>query len=296
MPGNLKSILSSIRFQEALIFQTPTLMGLVVFLPATSVAYAVDALIACLGSVFTAAAILAINDWGDINLDSQNTLKRMNTFLKRGLAPNQMLILALSLAAVGLIIFGILSTTHILIACVAIVLGLAYSAPLGTLRGKSIPVFSSLLHFSGTLLAFLLGALTFAPANWGDLLVAAHPAVLITAGHLIHEIEDYEQDRLSGCRTNAVRFGQKPVFIFASFLFALSFLLLYWFSAQGFFPASIRYTPILYLLYALIAIQAYQAGLTRDSVRRLRTRYRILFAVVVLAMLVSSLQKNWGLW
>ena len=289
MRNKLKLLLSSIRYLEALIFQTPTLMGLVVFLPAISFRYAVEALLTCVGSFLIAAAILAINDWADINLDSQNSLKREDTFLERGVTPKQMLALAVSLAACGLAFFAALSEFQVAIALVWFGLGLAYSVPLGALRGKGIPLFSSFLHFSGTLVAFLLGALTFAPADWRMILVASYPALLLTAGHLIQEVQDYEEDRLSGCQTNAVRFGRKAVFILGCLLFGLSFLLLYWLVQEGFFPDAIKYTSILYVLYGAFAMQAYRAGLTRDSVRHLRKQYRILFAVVVLAMLVGNL-------
>ena len=108
-------------------------------------------------------------------------------------------------------------------------------------------------------------------------------------------MEDYEEDRLSRCQTNAVRFGRKTVFILASLLFGFSFLLLYWLAEEGFFPGVIKYTSILYLLYAALAMQAYRAGLTQDSVRQLRNQYRILFAAVVLAMLIGSLLNKWAL-
>ncbi len=295
MPTNLKSIFSSIRYQEAFIFQTPSLMGLAVFLPGISFRYAAPTLLAGLGSFLVMASIFAVNDWADINLDSQNSLKRKDTFLERGIDPNNMLVLAGSLAAGGIFIFAALSGLHVVIALLALVCGLVYSVPLRGVRGKSIPVVSSLLHFGGTLLAFLLGALTFAPADPRSLLVACYPALLITAGHLVHEVEDYEQDRLSRCKTNAVRFGRKAVFIFASILFGFSFLLLYWLIEEGFFPGVIKYSSILYLLYAALAMQAYRAGLARDSVRHLRNQYRILFAVVVLMMLISSLLNKGAL-
>lgn len=293
MPSNLKSLFSSVRYQEAIIFQTPTLMGLVVFLPGISFRHAGVAMLAGLGSFLVMASIFAVNDWADINLDSRNTLKRKDTFLEKGIEPKHMLALAIFLAAGGITLFATLSNLHVVTAFFAILFGLAYSVPVSGVRGKSVPVVSSLLHFGGTLLAFMLGALTFMPFDWRALLVASHPGVLISAGHLVHEVEDYEQDRLARCQTNAVRFGRFPVFIVALLLFGFSFLLLYWLIEEGFFPGVIKYTSILYLLYAALAIQAYRAGLTRDSVRRLRKQYRVLFAVVILAMLIGSLMTKW---
>lgn len=292
MAGNLKSILLSIRYRESLIFQSPTLMGLVMFLPNLSFHHIIEALYAGLGSFLVMASIFAVNDWADIDLDSQNTLKRNDTFLKLGIAPGQMLGLVISLAAGGIILFAALSRLHLLTALGAIAFGLAYSVPVRGLRGKNIPVFSSLLHFGGTLLSFLLGALTFAPADWHGLLVALHPAILITAGHLIHEVEDYEQDQLAHCQTNAVRFGRKPVFILASLLFGVSFLLLYWLAGEGFFPNIIKYAPLLYLAYVVPAIQTYRSGLTRDNVQHLQRQYRFLFAAILLVMLIGSMLNH----
>jgi 4-hydroxybenzoate polyprenyltransferase len=290
--SNLNSAVATIRWREAVIFQTPAVLGLAVFIPALSLGSAWRSAVACIGSFLSAASILAFNDWADINLDSQNSLKRHGTFVERGFRPTQMLSQALALAAAGLFIFALLSGTQVMVAFAAILLGLAYSVPIGTLRGKSIPIFSSFLHFGGTLLSFLLGALTFAPDDWRGLLIAAHPAILLTAGHLVQEVEDFEEDRLSGCRTNPVRFGRTPVFIVGAVLFGLSFWLLYWLTDSGFFPPFVKYTAALYLLYLALAAQAYRAGLTRASTRRLRDRYRVLFAVVLLAMLLGSLLQR----
>jgi 4-hydroxybenzoate polyprenyltransferase len=295
MLSYLKSMLLCIRYQEAFIFQTPTLMGIVVFLPGISAANMAVTLLAGSGSFLVMASIFAMNDWADINLDSQNSIKSKDTFLERGMDPEHVLALAGALAVGGLIIFSVLSWLHVVTALIALLFGLAYSVPIGGVRGKSVPVFSSILHFGGTLLSFLLGALTFTHVDLPSLLIASYPAVLITAGHLVQEVEDYEEDRFSGCQTNAVRFGRKPVFLIASFLFGFSFLLLYWLAEKGFFINIIKYAPILYLLYVSLAMKAYRAGLVRDSVRQLRNHYRILFAVVTLAMMIGSLLKRWTL-
>lgn len=217
-PTALRSAVASIRYREAVIFRAPVVLGLAVFIPVIALPSVGRALIACMGSFLIAASILAFNDWADISLDSQNSLKRPATFVERGVRPVQMLGVALALAAGGIFVFSFLSARHIAASVTAIVLGLAYSVPVGGLRGKSVPLLSSILHFGGAFLSFLLGALTFAPPDPRGLLIATHPAILLTTGHLVQEVEDYEEDRLSNCRTNAVRFGQMPVFIVASLL------------------------------------------------------------------------------
>jgi hypothetical protein len=110
-------------------------MRLALFLPVISFGIAGRVLLACLGSFLVAASILAVNDWADIKLDSQHSLKRKDTFLERGINPNQMLALAVSLAAGGMIFFAAPSGLHVVMALVALVVGLAYFVPVGALRG-----------------------------------------------------------------------------------------------------------------------------------------------------------------
>lgn len=184
---------------------------------------------------------------------------------------------------------------HVVIALIALLLGVGYSVPMWGLRGKTIPVLSSILHFGGTAFSFLLGALTFVNSDWRTLIVASYPAVLITAGYLVQEVEDIEEDRLSGYRTTPVRLGRMPVFIFAAVLFGVSFWLLYWLTEAGFFPPFLKYTVALYPVYLVFAARASRLGLTRLSVSRLRDQYRLLSAFVVLAMLIGSLWKR-GIW
>ncbi|HET6846086.1 MAG TPA: UbiA family prenyltransferase, partial [Anaerolineales bacterium] len=218
----------------------------------------------------------------------QNSLKHKDTFVHRGVTPNQMLSMAAALAAAGLLAFAALSALHVVLGIVAIALGIAYSAQFGDVKGKCIPVVSSLLHVGGTLIAFMLGALTYASADWRSVLIAAYPVLLILAGHLVQEIQDYEEDRLSGCRTNAVQFGRKRVFVLASAIFAVSFVLLYSLAALGLFPPFIRFTPVLYFAYLAIALRAYRLGLTRDAVKSLRDQYRLLFGALVGIILLGS--------
>lgn len=291
----MKNFLSSIRYREAFIFQSPTLMGLVLFLPDILFRNIVMAAGASFGSFLLMASIFAVNDLADIDLDSRNASKQKNTFLEMGFTRRHMLWTAVFLAAGGLLIFAIISWLHLFTAFTALIFGLIYSVPMPKVRGKNIPVLSSTLHFGGTLLSFLLGSLTFSPIRPEGLLIAMYPSVLITAGHLIHEVEDCEEDRIAACQTNAVRFGAKPVFLSASFLFGLSFVLLYLLAKTGYIPEFIEYFSILFLIYIASAAHAYRAGLTRESIRLLKERYRYLFALIFSAILIGSVIKHFSL-
>jgi 4-hydroxybenzoate polyprenyltransferase len=293
MLSKLKSAIWHIRYRDAVIFQAPTVVGLVMFLPEISWASAGRALIVSLGSFLLMAYIFAINDWADIGLD-HGTPEERRTFLDRGLAPREMLALSGALAGAGLLLLVTISWTHVVVALIILAFGLAYSLPVRGVQGKGVPVFSSLLHFATTLVAFLMGSLTFSPVDTRALWVGAYLGVLISAGHLVQEVQDYAGDRLSKVRTNAVQFGQRPIFVLAFALFGVSFVILFGLAQAGLIPPVVRYTVLLYPLYAVWALQVYRAGLERGIVRHLRNRYRILFAVVVFTLLISDLASRAG--
>jgi 4-hydroxybenzoate polyprenyltransferase len=124
------------------------------------------------------------------------------------------------------------------------------------------------------------------------LLVGSYFGVLIVAGHLVQEVQDYADDRLAGMRTNAVQFGQEPVFVLACAVFGLSFLYLIWLSQARLITGLAQFTVLLYPVFAVWAIQASRAGLAKDHVRRLRSGYRMLFALVVVVMLAGALGEK----
>jgi len=168
-----------------------------------------------------------------------------------------------------------------------ILFGLMYSIPLPKIKGKNIPAISTLLHFATALLVFLLGSITYSVINDRALLIGSYLGLIISAGHMVQEVQDYEGDRLSGDWTNAVRFGPRPVFIFSFLLFSLSFVFLFWLTRIGFLPSIIRFTLLLYPVYIFESINAYQAGLSRNIIKNFRKRYRLLFALIM-AIIVAS--------
>jgi 4-hydroxybenzoate polyprenyltransferase len=234
------------------------------------------------------AYVFCFNDWADISMDHQNPQKQESTFLDMGVGKQDMLSLSIFLAGASLIILGLISSAHILAAAVIIVFGLAYSLPIRGVKGKGIPIFSSLLHFSTTLLAFLLGSMSFSPIGVPAILIGSYLGILISAGHLVQEVQDYAGDREASDWTNAVRFGQKPVFILSFIIFGFSFMFLYWLAQAGFIPGLVRYTVLLYPIYAMWAFK-FIAPAWPESVKELRKRYRVLFAIIVFIMMVGVL-------
>jgi 4-hydroxybenzoate polyprenyltransferase len=294
MPHKVISVLSSIRYKDIIIFQSPAIIGLIMFFPEVSVAHGWRAFTLIVGSFLLMAYIFCFNDWADIRLDYRNPQKENSTFVDKGVGKNEMLILSTALAAGSLFILGWISSAHILAAAAIILFGLAYSLPIHGIKGKSIPLFSSFLHFGTTLLAFLLGSMSFAPISMPAILIGSYLGLLICAGHLVQEVQDYAGDRETSDWTNAVRFGPKPVFISSFIIFGLSFIFLYWLAQAELIPGIVKYTMFLYPVYAAWAFKVYRAGLDRESIKDLRKRYRILFALIVFVMLAGILVERGG--
>ncbi|NLH48375.1 MAG: UbiA family prenyltransferase [Myxococcales bacterium] len=106
-----------------------------------------------------------------------------------------------------------------------------YSHP--AVYGKSLPLVGTFLHLIGGVLQFLLGYAAVRPLDRTSLLIGAYFALVFAAGHINHEVKDYEPDCTAGLRTNAVVFGPRRMFSFAFFLFAFAFAYLSVLSLAG---------------------------------------------------------------
>lgn len=292
--GDLSRIVSRIRVRDAIIFHSPTVIGMALQIPGAEGTHLLRAALLATGSFLIMAHIFALNDWGDMSLDYQNQDKRSRSLVELGITSKQILGLALVLAVLGLGAVALVSAALLPIAGMMILLGVAYSFPIAGLKAKGLPIVSSALHFAGTLLTYLLGSAAFAPVDYPAVLVGSYFGILIVAGHLAQEVQDYTEDRRAGIRTNAVQFG-KPIAFWLSFgLFGLSFVVLTWLSATGVVPSIAGFSSILFPLYAYWAVQAMRAGLPSSLVRQLRNRYRILFAAVALMLLLGALAEKLG--
>jgi 4-hydroxybenzoate polyprenyltransferase len=196
------------------------------------------------------------------------------------------------LGAASLVAFSFLSPTLVLIAFLILLLGVAYSFPFLGLKGKGIPLLSSVQHVAGTMLTFMLGYALFSPIDTRALLIGGYFALIITAGHLVQEVQDYQGDLTAGISTNAVRFGQRWMFGVAFGLFTLSFAYLYGLASGGLIPSALRYLAAFYPVFCLLAWRTYRAGFSPENVRRFRSQYRRLFALIVLVMSLGTVLET----
>jgi 4-hydroxybenzoate polyprenyltransferase len=280
--------LGCIRYQEVLVLQGSPLLGAVFAHPALTVESVVTAGLMAAASVLLVAHIWTFNDWAGAAGDANDPNRSGAVFATRGVSRRGVAALSLVLLGASLALLLLLPRPTLLLGLVIALLGGLYSHPLFNAKGTA--VISSLPHLIGGALHFLLGYSVFAPLDRQGTLLALFFALTFTAGHLNQEVRDHDGDRLNGIRTNAVVFGKGVAFAAGFVLFTLAYADLGWLAWAGVVPAKIGVLAVvLYPIHVVWSITTLRAGLSFESVSRFRTRYRLLYAVIGLAMLAALL-------
>jgi 4-hydroxybenzoate polyprenyltransferase len=247
-------------------------------------------------SFLLVAHIFTFNDWAEIcSLKDSNHATARNEDSK---PPRRLLLFSLFLLLASVLLFAFLPRPTLVLAVITAGLGIFYSHPV--LNGKCIPIVCSLLHFCGGLLHFLLGYMLFGPLDQRGGLIAVFFALTFTAGHLNHEVSDFDVDRQNGLKTNAVAFGKRRTFLAGLIVFTLAYVWMLMLARSAFVPRPLALLPILlYPFHVFWSIRALREGLHPDSLSRFQIRYRLLYVIIGLGMLFAlfggwSSQGKWG--
>jgi 4-hydroxybenzoate polyprenyltransferase len=150
-----------------------------------------------------------------------------------------------------------------------------YSLPIfGT---KNYPLLGNLTHFIMGLAHFFLGYLINSEDFENPLYMGIYFSLLFTAGHLVHELIDFEADKSNGLRTSATFFGYKKVICFSQILFGCSFLYLLFLYGKKIIPLSFlipfsaAYVISFFCFYKLNLVERFQ------NLLRYRKIYRYLY-------------------
>jgi len=286
----LLAYLGCIRYQDVLILQGSPMFGALFALgDVTASKLAVLGLFA-LASVLLVAHIFSLNDWAGAAADANDPNKAASVFLTRGVGSREVLALSGSLLLSSLVICALLPGHTLVLGAAIAALGILYSHP--WLNAKAMPVMSSLPHLLGGLLHFLFGYSLFSPIDGRGILIGLFFALTFAAGHLNQEVRDYDGDRINGLRTNAVVFGRARTFGAGLLAFTLAYADLVVLARAGLVPAAVGALPfVLYPLHAFWAVTTLRSGLTFESVSRLQSRYRILYAIIGLTMAAALLYR-----
>jgi 4-hydroxybenzoate polyprenyltransferase len=286
----LLRLLSCIRFDEVLVLQGAPLLGAVFAasqFTGRSPAPLLLLLLLVAGNALLVAHVFLLNDWSGVQEDLRDPARSAGVFLNRGIHQGEIGALLLALLLASLVLFGQLGWTTLVIGLAIAAASALYSLPHVYMKGM--PLANTALHLVSGLLHFLLGYSIFHGLDARGVEIGFFFATIFCAGHLTQEVRDFDADLHNGIHTNAVRFGAKRCLIASFALFTLANALLVALALRESVPRAIGLVAALYPLHLYWTLRTLREGLTFASVRRLQGRYRVLYAGIGVAMVVSVL-------
>jgi 4-hydroxybenzoate polyprenyltransferase len=274
--------LSCLRPQDILVLQGSPLLGAAIAIGRPTMQDVAPLATLMVANVLLVTHIFMLNDWSGLTSDFADPNKTAGVFTARGVGRRELGILTAGLLAVSLLLFSCVGLFTLGVAVAIAALSALYSLPRFNWKGR--PLLNSLAHFTGGILHFLLGYSTAHAIDGRGLATATFFALIFAAGHLTQEVRDHRGDTINAIRTNAVVFGQRRAFAASLVLFTMAQLLLLLLSLQEILPRPLAVLVALFPLQLHWSLETLREGLTYASVCCLQTRYRILYAVVGLAM------------
>ena len=238
-----------------------------------------------LGSTALTAHVFLFNDWADFNRDTRDLRRARSSVNGYGVSRNRIAGVAIVLLILANVAFAALGASALIFGAGVLAVSLLYS--FSPFLGKRTPIAASLDHLIGGALHFLLGYSVARAVDARGVVLALVVGLVFAAGHLNQEVRDYEFDSANGIRTVAVTFGCRRGFLASFCLFTTAYLLIVGLAALGVLPRILLASPILWLFQARWSLQALRRRLGSETARWLQLRYRLLFALVGVAMLVG---------
>jgi 4-hydroxybenzoate polyprenyltransferase len=281
-PLHSRALLRHIRFDEVFVLQGTPLMGVLFSIGAINSSSLETTLIFLIGSLLLVAHVFTLNDWADIAHglkapDPQVSSRRLFWF-------------SILLLIASLLVFGLISARVVVLGAIVAVLGFFYSHP--KLNFKGTPIASSLPHLLGGIFHFLLGYAVFMPIDRRGVFIALFFALTFTAGHLNHEVRDFELDEKTNARTNAVAFGKPATFVAGLIVFTFAYLCLFLLGWFRFVPRPLSFfAAVFYPFHLYWSLRALRGQLQPEIVDRFQVQYRALYAVIGIGMLCFLFYK-----
>jgi 4-hydroxybenzoate polyprenyltransferase len=234
-----------------------------------------------LGSLALTAHVFVFNDWAGYASDIQDPQRVAFVFARQGISRAEVAGGALVLLIFANIALAIIGLQTMLLGSAIAVLGILYSS-----FGKSRPILGSINHLLGGALHFLLGYTVSHTLDVSGLMISLFFGLVFAGGHLNQEVRDYEGDLLNGIRTSAVTFGRRHVFFASLCIFTVAYVIVCSLAAVGVLSDLLLWSPIIWLLHVTWSLGALRRGLGFETAVWMQWRYRLLFALIGLAMLV----------
>ena len=276
---------SCLRPQDILVLQGSPLLGALFAIHHAGVHELTLLVTLMAANLLLVTHIFMLNDWSGLTTDLADPNKAARVFTARGVGRNEMVSLMTALLVLSLLLFRHLDPVTLALSVAIAILSALYSLPVFNWKGR--PLLNSIAHLAGGTLHFLLGYSLGHVIDRRGFAIATFFALIFVAGHLTQEIRDHQGDAANGVRTNAVIFGPRRTFAASVLLFTLAQIILLLLALDGILPRPLALLTALYPLQLFWSVETLRTGLTFASVSRLQTRYRVLYAVIGLAMVAA---------
>lgn len=277
--------LSCLRPQDILVLQGSPLLGAAFAIRHPGVHDLAPLSILLLANIILVTHIFMLNDWSGLTTDLADPNKAARVFTARGVGLREMGVLTAGILVLSLLLFSRLGPITLTLALAIAALSALYSLPWINWKGR--PLLNSATHLAGGILHFLLGYSLGHAIDGRGVAIATFFALIFVAGHLTQEIRDHESDAVNAIRTNAVIFGKRRTFAASLVLFTVAQILLVLLALQGILPRPLAAVIAFYPVQLYWSFETLHEGLTYASVSRLQTRYRVMYAVIGLAMVAA---------
>jgi 4-hydroxybenzoate polyprenyltransferase len=275
-PLHSRALLRHIRFDEVFVLQGTPLMGALFSIGAITGANLETLAVFLVGSILLVAHVFTLNDWADI----AHGLKAPDPLV----SSLRLFWFSIFLLIASLLVFTLIDLRVVLVGVIVALLGFFYSHP--KLNFKGTPIASSVPHLVGGIFHFLLGYAVFVPVDQRGVFIALFFALTFAAGHLNHEVRDFELDQKNNARTNAVAFGKRATFIAGVIVFTSAYLWLFLLGLFRFVPLPLSFVAvILYPFHLYWSLRVLRTQFPPEVVDRFQTQYRTLYVLIGISML-----------
>lgn len=277
--------LSCLRVPEIVVLQGSPLLGAAFALPGSGAAHASAIAILIAANVLLVAHIFMLNDWAGLSTDLSDPNKAAGVFTTRGVDSSHVGGLTVILLVLSLFLFSRAGATTLGVAVAIAALSALYSLP--GFDWKARPILNSVSHLIGGALHFLLGCSVVGTIDGSAIAMAMFFGVTFAAGHLTQEVRDYDGDARNAIATNAVVFGRRRTFAASVALFTLAYGVLLLLALTDIVPRPLAALVALLPFHLRWSLDTLREGLSYAATQRLRTRYRMLFAIIGAAMVAA---------
>jgi 4-hydroxybenzoate polyprenyltransferase len=237
-------------------------------------------------SLALTAHVFVLNDWAGQSNDVNDSRRARQVFGQRNIGSREVAGLATALLLLATAALAVLGLRAVFLGCAIAALSVLYSC--SPLFGKGTPIWGSLIHVVGGALHFLLGYSLVSAIDTRGVAISVFFGLVFAGGHLNQEVRDYDGDLRNAIRTNAVVFGCRRTFYCSLIVFNVAYAVLAGLAAVEMLPRVLLWCVLICPWHVAWSLQAVQFGLGYDAACWMQRRYRLLFAVVGLAMLLTA--------